>query len=504
MAPKQDPKPKFQEGERVLCFHGPLLYEAKAVKTNIKEKQIKYFIHYSGWNKNWDEWVPESRVLKYVDSNLQKQKELQKANQNADDDSKMGEHKKHYDVEGKMRGVAPSKKIAAVQQKNVDLKAKKTKLKTPAAGEGTSTGEMPQPPRKKRARCDPTVESVCPPMDAVCCPSPTAGLFSVLSLTYSRPVLCVVPHLQQACSLCCPSPTAGLFSVLSLTYSRPVLCVVPHLQQACSVLSLTYSRPVLCVVPHLQQACSLCCPSRTAGLFSVLSLTYSRPVLCVVPHLQQACSVLSLTYSRPVLCVVPHLQQACSLCCPSPTAGLFSVLSLTYSRPVLCVVPHLQQACSLCCPSPTAGLFSVLSLTYSRLVLCCPSPTADLFSVLSLTYSRPVLCVVPHIQQACSLCCPSHTAGLFSVLSLTYSRPVLCVVPHIQQACPLCCPSHTAGLFSVLSLTYCRPVLSYSETTAPVPYVLQQSANRRWELCFLTRPRAYYYYFFYWFSHLLL
>ncbi|KAL1007662.1 hypothetical protein UPYG_G00089820 [Umbra pygmaea] len=159
MAPKQDPKPKFQEGERVLCFHGPLLYEAKAVKTNIKEKQIKYFIHYSGWNKNWDEWVPESRVLKYVDSNLQKQKELQKANQNADDDSKMGEHKKHHDVEGKMRGVAPSKKIAAVQQKNVDLKAKKTKLKTPGAGEGTSIGEMPQPPRKKRARVDPTVES---------------------------------------------------------------------------------------------------------------------------------------------------------------------------------------------------------------------------------------------------------------------------------------------------------------------------------------------------------
>ncbi|CAB1338953.1 unnamed protein product [Coregonus sp. 'balchen'] len=96
--------------------------------------------------QSWDEWVPESRVLKYVDSNLQKQKELQKANQ-------------HYDVEGKMRGVAPSKKIAAVQQKNVDLKAKKTKLKTPGAGEGTSTGEMPQPPRKKRARVDPTVES---------------------------------------------------------------------------------------------------------------------------------------------------------------------------------------------------------------------------------------------------------------------------------------------------------------------------------------------------------
>ncbi|XP_019131326.1 mortality factor 4-like protein 1 isoform X1 [Larimichthys crocea] len=156
MAPKQDPKPKFQEGERVLCFHGPLLYEAKCVKISIKEKQIKYFIHYSGWNKNWDEWVPESRVLKYVDSNLAKQKELQKANQD------------HY-VEGKMRGLAPSKKIAAVQQKNVDLKVKKAKQKseydvstfnsTPGPGEGTSSGETPQGPRKKRARVDPTVES---------------------------------------------------------------------------------------------------------------------------------------------------------------------------------------------------------------------------------------------------------------------------------------------------------------------------------------------------------
>lgn len=81
----------------------------QCVKISIKDKQIKYFIHYSGWNKkwasalnnfinfgvavsqvqsffffffgSWDEWVPESRVLKYVESNLQKQKELQRANQ---------------------------------------------------------------------------------------------------------------------------------------------------------------------------------------------------------------------------------------------------------------------------------------------------------------------------------------------------------------------------------------------------------------------------------------
>ncbi|XP_027266766.1 mortality factor 4-like protein 1 isoform X7 [Cricetulus griseus] len=185
MAPKQDPKPKFQEGERVLCFHGPLLYEAKCVKVAIKDKQVKYFIHYSGWNKksavrprrsekslktredivalfpvpegapsvhhplltsSWDEWVPESRVLKYVDTNLQKQRELQKANQ------------EQY-AEGKMRGAAPGKKTSGLQQKNVEVKTKKTKQKTPGNGDGGSTSETPQPPRKKRARVDPTVEN---------------------------------------------------------------------------------------------------------------------------------------------------------------------------------------------------------------------------------------------------------------------------------------------------------------------------------------------------------
>ncbi|NXP04549.1 MO4L1 protein, partial [Thinocorus orbignyianus] len=169
----------FLSGERVLCFHGPLLYEAKCVKVAIKDKQVKYFIHYSGWNKNislysntqctslfyhffdsklgskaleecvscWDEWVPESRVLKYVDTNLQKQKELQKANQ------------EQY-AEGKMRGAAPGKKTSGLQQKNVEVKTKKNKQKTPGIGEGSSSSETPQPPRKKRARVDPTVESV--------------------------------------------------------------------------------------------------------------------------------------------------------------------------------------------------------------------------------------------------------------------------------------------------------------------------------------------------------
>ena len=48
---------KFLEGEKVLCFHGPLIYEAKIQKVEFRDEQTKYLIHYMGWNKNWDEWV---------------------------------------------------------------------------------------------------------------------------------------------------------------------------------------------------------------------------------------------------------------------------------------------------------------------------------------------------------------------------------------------------------------------------------------------------------------
>uniref|UniRef100_A0A4X2L6F6 Mortality factor 4-like protein 1 n=1 Tax=Vombatus ursinus TaxID=29139 RepID=A0A4X2L6F6_VOMUR len=90
MAPKQPPKPEFQEGERVLCFHGPLLYEAKCLQVATEGNQVRYLIHYSGWNKNWDEWVPENRVLKYSEANVQKQRDLQRANQEQKSKQKTG------------------------------------------------------------------------------------------------------------------------------------------------------------------------------------------------------------------------------------------------------------------------------------------------------------------------------------------------------------------------------------------------------------------------------
>jgi mortality factor 4-like protein 1 len=71
------PKHKFSENERVLCYHGPLLYEAKVTKVQVKEKIPNFLVHYAGWSRSWDEWVVEPRILKWNETNLQKQKELQ-------------------------------------------------------------------------------------------------------------------------------------------------------------------------------------------------------------------------------------------------------------------------------------------------------------------------------------------------------------------------------------------------------------------------------------------
>ncbi|KAJ1999182.1 Esa1p-associated factor [Coemansia thaxteri] len=77
----------FRPNERILCFHGPLLYEAKVVKAEMwdgtdpdtPEPGPHYFVHYKGWKQTWDEWVDESRALKFNDENLSKQKALKQA-----------------------------------------------------------------------------------------------------------------------------------------------------------------------------------------------------------------------------------------------------------------------------------------------------------------------------------------------------------------------------------------------------------------------------------------
>ncbi|EFJ22850.1 hypothetical protein SELMODRAFT_228384 [Selaginella moellendorffii] len=67
---------QFKDGDKVLAYHGPLIYEAKIQKAELRKNEWKYFVHYLGWSKNWDEWIGEERLLPLNEENLEKQKHL--------------------------------------------------------------------------------------------------------------------------------------------------------------------------------------------------------------------------------------------------------------------------------------------------------------------------------------------------------------------------------------------------------------------------------------------
>ncbi|RCV06013.1 hypothetical protein SEVIR_1G127600v4 [Setaria viridis] len=91
---KDSSEPSFKEGDRVLAYHGPLLYEAKVQRIENLEDEWRYFVHYLGWNKNWDEWVANDRLLKLTEENVRKQQELEK-NQVVDKSMKSGRSTQH-------------------------------------------------------------------------------------------------------------------------------------------------------------------------------------------------------------------------------------------------------------------------------------------------------------------------------------------------------------------------------------------------------------------------
>jgi mortality factor 4-like protein 1 len=99
---KKDTGP-FREGEKVLAYHGPLIYEAKIQKTEFR-KEWKYFVHYLGWSKTWDEWVGSERLMKLTEPNLEKQRKLFKTQQSSRSRVPAGKQKGlHEKEEGKQQ-----------------------------------------------------------------------------------------------------------------------------------------------------------------------------------------------------------------------------------------------------------------------------------------------------------------------------------------------------------------------------------------------------------------
>ncbi|XAR57757.1 hypothetical protein NMG60_11026009 [Bertholletia excelsa] len=79
----------YSEGEKVLAYHGPRIYEAKVQRAEFRRNEWRYFVHYLGWNKNWDEWVGADRLMKHTEENVLKQQALDKK-QGVDKNSKSG------------------------------------------------------------------------------------------------------------------------------------------------------------------------------------------------------------------------------------------------------------------------------------------------------------------------------------------------------------------------------------------------------------------------------
>ena len=68
---------QYSLGESVLCSQGILIYEAKIQDVKKDKGVTLYGVHYKGWNKSWDEYVTDARLLKVTEENIRKQKELQ-------------------------------------------------------------------------------------------------------------------------------------------------------------------------------------------------------------------------------------------------------------------------------------------------------------------------------------------------------------------------------------------------------------------------------------------
>lgn len=98
---------------------------------------------------SWDEWVPESRVLKYNETNVAEQKRVQKAHssQTLSAKAKKNKPRKSETKDSDSRASTPSIESARNQ--------KQKPLATPSSSQDSGSDV----PKKKRGRSDPSVES---------------------------------------------------------------------------------------------------------------------------------------------------------------------------------------------------------------------------------------------------------------------------------------------------------------------------------------------------------
>lgn len=68
----------FLIAENLLCYDGPLIYEARCLERRLIDGKPEYLVHYKGWNESWEEWVDHTRLMKLNNKNIQKMISIKK------------------------------------------------------------------------------------------------------------------------------------------------------------------------------------------------------------------------------------------------------------------------------------------------------------------------------------------------------------------------------------------------------------------------------------------
>lgn len=71
-------KPRLNE--KIICESKGQRYEAKIIDTKDKP-ELRYYVHYQGWSKNWDEWVTIDRIQEFNETNIAAMKAQEKGRQ---------------------------------------------------------------------------------------------------------------------------------------------------------------------------------------------------------------------------------------------------------------------------------------------------------------------------------------------------------------------------------------------------------------------------------------
>eukprot|EP00271_Cylindrocystis_brebissonii_P014260 TRINITY_DN35561_c0_g1_i1.p1 TRINITY_DN35561_c0_g1~~TRINITY_DN35561_c0_g1_i1.p1 ORF type:complete len:349 (+),score=105.51 TRINITY_DN35561_c0_g1_i1:468-1514(+) len=141
-AAKDEAGPIYEDGEKVLAYHGQLIYQAKVIGVEKREEGWRYELHYQGWSKKWDEWVADERILKETPANLSKQEKLFK--QAAADKKKNG-----GPSPGGPGGPGPvTPTVKAKEEEKPEVKKEPAaKVKTPASSGGKGKKRKSDPPQ---------------------------------------------------------------------------------------------------------------------------------------------------------------------------------------------------------------------------------------------------------------------------------------------------------------------------------------------------------------------